>query len=167
MSMTVFMTVAVGFAGQLANAQGLITNCTWQTGLMVDNFLGMYCNNDDWARYSYDWTWLDTNGCLANSGGNLYPYGRQVDSSSFPDDSLVLFICINMNLPYHSGNYWSTCDNCTVHGSNANFLLSCDCLNANGRFSPATYDLNRVIWNHNGVLGCFDHVGNRTEKGPF
>ncbi|KAI1456954.1 hypothetical protein F4805DRAFT_430692 [Annulohypoxylon moriforme] len=141
MSMTAVITVAIGIASQLANAQGLVSNCTWQTGLMVDQFLGMYCNNDDWARYSYDWTWLDTNACLANSGGNLYPYG--------------------------SGNYWSTCDNCTVRGSNVNFLLNCDCLNANGRFSPATYDLNRVIWNHDGILGCFDHVGNKTEKGPF
>ncbi|KAI0899315.1 hypothetical protein F4806DRAFT_452244 [Annulohypoxylon nitens] len=141
MSMAAFVTIALGFAGQLANSQGLVTNCTWQTGLLVDSFLGMYCNNNDWADYSYDWTWLDTNACLANSGGDLYPYG--------------------------SGNYWSTCDNCSIHKSNVTFLLTCDCLNANSQFSPATYDLNLLIWNHDGILGCFDHIGNKTEKGPF
>lgn len=57
MSMAAFVTIALGFAGQLANSQGLVTNCTWQTGLLVDSFLGMYCNNNDWADYSYDWTW--------------------------------------------------------------------------------------------------------------
>ncbi|KAI2616622.1 hypothetical protein GGR54DRAFT_631725 [Hypoxylon sp. NC1633] len=134
------LVVALG-ARQLANAQNFVTNCTWQTGFMADSFLGMYCNNDDWARYSYDWTWLDTNACLTNDGGKLQSYG--------------------------SGNYWSTCGNCSVRGSNVEFLLSCDCLNASGLFARDTYDLNRVIWNRNGALGCFSHAGNKTERGPF
>ncbi|KAI1375500.1 hypothetical protein F4677DRAFT_107965 [Hypoxylon crocopeplum] len=140
MSFLAVLMVALG-AGQLVNAQGFITNCTWQTGFMVDSLLGVYCNNDDWANYSYDWTWLDTNACLTNNGGKLYPHG--------------------------SGNYWSTCGNCSVHGSNADFFLTCECLNNRGLFGSAAYDLNRVVWNSNGTLGCFDYIGNKTEKGPF
>ncbi|OTB03125.1 hypothetical protein M426DRAFT_263902 [Hypoxylon sp. CI-4A] len=133
--------VALGAIGKLANAQDFVTNCTWQTGFMQDKFLGMYCNNDDWAQYSYDWTWLDTSPCLTNTGGKLLPYG--------------------------SGNYWSTCGNCSVRGSNVDFLMTCDCLNVHGAFSTASYDLNQVVWNRDGVLGCFNHIGNKTEKGPF
>lgn len=85
-----------------------------------------------------------------------------------------------------SGSYWSTCGNCAVRGSNVDFILTCDCLNGQGRFASSTYDLSaitrlilmtvlvvlthypdRVIWNHDGVLGCFNHIGNKTEKGPF
>ncbi|KAI0151887.1 hypothetical protein F4776DRAFT_669763 [Hypoxylon sp. NC0597] len=127
------ITVSLGIVGQLANAQGLVYNCTWQTGFMVDSFLGMYCNNDNWDEYSYDWTWLDTSPCLTNSGGN----------------------------------YWSTCGNCSVFGTNAALFMTCDCLNARGQFSPASYDLNQVVYNHDGVLGCFEHLGNKTEIGPF
>lgn len=38
-------------------AQGFLANCTWQTALLVDSYLGAYCNNDNWGIYSYDWTW--------------------------------------------------------------------------------------------------------------
>ncbi|KAI1415730.1 hypothetical protein F5Y13DRAFT_207388 [Hypoxylon sp. FL1857] len=130
------VAAALGVVVQLANAQGLVYNCTWQTGFMVDSFLGMYCNNDNWAEYSYDWTWLDTSPCFTNAGGKL-------------------------------GNYWSTCDNCTVFGTNVTFYMTCVCLNAHGLFSPASYDLNQVVYNHDGVLGCFEHLGNKTEIGPF
>ncbi|KAI1133877.1 hypothetical protein F5Y05DRAFT_400702 [Hypoxylon sp. FL0543] len=142
--MMLFATIiaaAVGIVGQLADAQGIVYNCTWQTGFMVDSFLGMYCNNDNWAEYSYDWTWLDTSPCLANAGGMLYPYS--------------------------SGNYWSTCGNCTVLGTNATFFMTCNCLNALGLFGPSSYDLNQIVYNRDGVLGCFEHLGNKTEIGPF
>lgn len=57
MSLITIVTVALCAIGKLANAQDFVTNCTWQTGFLSGSFLGMYCNNDDWARYSYDWTW--------------------------------------------------------------------------------------------------------------
>ncbi|KAI0009134.1 hypothetical protein F4779DRAFT_404555 [Xylariaceae sp. FL0662B] len=131
---------AVG-AAKLANAQGFITNCTWQTGLLSGTFLGMYCNDDNWAQYSYDWTWLDTNACLINNGGQLFAYGN--------------------------GDYRTSCQNCTIFGSNVDFFLTCDCLNTAKQVVSTSYDLNRVIWNHNGILGCFEYMGNQTRAGPF
>ncbi|KAI1387009.1 uncharacterized protein F4822DRAFT_332286 [Hypoxylon trugodes] len=141
-AIAIAIAVFLGAIGRLVNAQGLVTNCTWQTGLLEGSFLGMYCNNDDWAEYAYDWTWFDTNNCLINYGGKLYP-------------------------SYPSGNYWSTCDNCTIRGSNFDFLLNCLCIDSNGHLAPTSYDLNGLIWNHNGALGCFDHIGNKTHVGPF
>ena len=38
-------------------SQSFLTNCTWQTAMLVDSYLGAYCNNDNWEIYSYDWTW--------------------------------------------------------------------------------------------------------------
>lgn len=143
MSLITIVTVALCAIGKLANAQDFVTNCTWQTGFLSGSFLGMYCNNDDWARYSYDWTWLDTQGCLINNGGELYPLSRS------------------------GGSYWDTCGNCSVRGSDYDFLIGCECLGPGGIFVPTTYDLNRIIWNHDGILGCFDHLGNKTELGPF
>ncbi|KAI2609733.1 uncharacterized protein GGS25DRAFT_485990 [Hypoxylon fragiforme] len=134
------LAAALG-TGQLVSAQGFVANCSWQVGVLADSFLGMYCHDDDWERFNYDWTWLDTNACLTNHGGMLYPRG--------------------------AGNYWPTCGNCSVRGSHVEFLLSCDCLNTGGHFTPATYDLNRVVWNHNGSLGCFNYVGNKTDRGPL
>ncbi|XXG98758.1 hypothetical protein Hte_005088 [Hypoxylon texense] len=136
----VLATAALGVAS-LASAQGIVANCTWQNGFMQDSFLGMYCNNDNWADYSYDWSWLDTNACLTNYDGNLYAY--------------------------NSGNYWTTCGNCSARPSPVDFVLYCECLNGKGTFSPTTYDLNTLVYNRNGTLGCFEHAGNKTRIGPF
>ncbi|KAI1503266.1 hypothetical protein F5X99DRAFT_121797 [Biscogniauxia marginata] len=137
------LTVGPVFFGQLqrVNPQGFVTNCTWQTSLLQDNWLGMYCNNDDWADYSYEWTWFDTNLCLVNNGGQL--------------------------IAYDNGNYWPTCRNCTTLGSDVNYILNCICYQPDGQLAPATYDLNLILFNHNGSLGCFDHAGNKTKEGPI
>jgi hypothetical protein len=51
---TVLVALAVS---SCAYAQDFITNCTWQTAMLVDTNLGAYCNNDNWVVYSYDWAW--------------------------------------------------------------------------------------------------------------
>ncbi|KAK7757761.1 hypothetical protein SLS62_000139 [Diatrype stigma] len=65
--------VVLGF-GQQAVAQGFVSNCTWKTARMSGSFLGMYCHNDNWAHFSYGWTWFNTAYCLINNGGYLAPY---------------------------------------------------------------------------------------------
>ncbi|KAI0484809.1 hypothetical protein GGR56DRAFT_44586 [Xylariaceae sp. FL0804] len=125
----------------LARAQGFINNCTWETGFMSGSFLGMYCNDDDWADFSYDWTWFDTNLCIINNGGQLHPYDN--------------------------GNYWASCVDCFVEGSPVEFILNCTCYNIFGQTEPASIDLNTVLINLNGTLDCYDHFGNETQVGPF
>ncbi|RYO79044.1 hypothetical protein DL766_009478 [Monosporascus sp. MC13-8B] len=126
---------------RMTAAQDFVTNCTWKTARMVDSYLGMYCNNDNWAHYSYGWTWFDTAYCVINNGGVL--------------------------APYYNGNYWPTCVDCFFNGSDTAFLLTCICYNVDGITKLASTDLNEVIWNHNGSLGCYNHVGNYTEVGPI
>ncbi|KAI1260080.1 hypothetical protein F5Y18DRAFT_264049 [Xylariaceae sp. FL1019] len=124
-----------------ALTQGFLTNCSWKAAILVNSWLGMYCNNDDWASYDYEWSWLDTGFCLANIGGQL--------------------------TPHDSGEYWTSCKGCAVRGSPIDFTLNCTCLWTPGRVTTATYDLNRIIWNVNGSLGCFAHYGNKTRVGPY
>ncbi|KAI1421056.1 hypothetical protein F5Y12DRAFT_790487 [Xylaria sp. FL1777] len=62
--------LAVLAVGPCALAQSFLTNCTWQTAMLVDSYLGAYCNNDNWEIYSYDWT----------CGGQLAPYNKFVHS---------------------------------------------------------------------------------------
>ncbi|KAI3331888.1 hypothetical protein HD806DRAFT_173287 [Xylariaceae sp. AK1471] len=128
-------------AGPHALAQGFLSNCSWQTAMLVDSWLGAYCNNDHWEVFSYDWTWFDISYCLVNYGGQL--------------------------AAYDSGYYSRTCKGCTIHASSVDFILNCTCLHSSTMLTTATYDLNRVIWNHNGYLGCFEHFGSRAERGPF
>ncbi|KAI1075108.1 hypothetical protein F5B20DRAFT_585683 [Whalleya microplaca] len=116
------VALAVVGAGKLADAQDFITNCTWQAGILSGSFLGMYCNNDDWEHFYYDWT---------------------------------------------CGGYRTSCQDCAVRGSSVDYFLTCDCLNTANQVTSTSYDLNRAIWNHNGSLGCFDHIGNKTRDGPF
>ncbi len=51
------MALFVLSSGRLAAAQDFVTNCTWKTAKMSGSVLGMYCHNDNWAHFSYDWTW--------------------------------------------------------------------------------------------------------------
>ncbi|KAI1819911.1 hypothetical protein F4861DRAFT_525202 [Xylaria intraflava] len=124
-----------------AYAQNFITNCSWQTAMLVDGYLGAYCNNDNWLTYSYDWSWFDTSNCLMNYNGQL--------------------------VSYEGGNYSDTCKGCSVSRSHADFVLNCYCLQPGFTLGTATYDLNQIIWNHNGFLGCFEQFGNKSERGPF
>ncbi|RYP25162.1 hypothetical protein DL765_000043 [Monosporascus sp. GIB2] len=69
--------------------------------------------------------------------------------------------------PYYNGNYRPTCVDCFFDGSDTAFLLTCICYNVDGTVTLASTDLNKLIWNHNGSLGCYNHVGNYTEVGPM
>ncbi|KAK8056283.1 hypothetical protein PG993_001510 [Apiospora rasikravindrae] len=124
----------------LVESQGFISNCTWQSANLTGNFLGMYCNDDDITDYGYQWTWFDINPCLLNNGGQL--------------------------VPYDNGNFMTSCTNVNFTASNITFDLTAQCSDTSGHFVPTVYDLNQVLWNHNGTLGCFEHQGNATECGP-
>ncbi|KAI0109637.1 hypothetical protein GGR51DRAFT_558329 [Nemania sp. FL0031] len=133
--------VALAVGGPCVRGQGFLANCTWQTAMLVDSYLGAYCNNDNWEIYSYDWTWFDTSHCLMNNNGQLSPYD--------------------------SGDYSRSCKGCNVRASHSEFVINCTCLLSGVKVATSTYDLNKIIWNHDGFLGCFGHFGNKSERGPF
>ncbi|KAI0873949.1 hypothetical protein GGS24DRAFT_501298 [Hypoxylon argillaceum] len=89
-------------------------------------------------------TRFDTSHCLMNSNGQLSPSD--------------------------SGDYWRSCKGCTARPTQNDFTINCTCLvtGVSGvRVATASYDLNRIVWNHDGYLGCFGHFGNKSERGPF
>ncbi|KAH7026491.1 uncharacterized protein B0I36DRAFT_433917 [Microdochium trichocladiopsis] len=114
---------------------GFMTNCTWQ-GAQFDTqrgLLAMYCNNDDWAAYDYDWATLDTNLCFINNGGKL---------------SAV-----------EEGGYFDTCDLCDVDKgvTKTEFMLTCHCWSSDGVFKESSVDLRTLkatdlMSNHVGQL---------------
>ncbi|KAI1369481.1 hypothetical protein F5Y08DRAFT_334410 [Xylaria arbuscula] len=111
-----FVTALVALAvSPRALAQAFLNNCTWQTAMLVDSYLGAYCNNDNWEIYSYDWTWFDTSYCLMNSGGQLAPASN--------------------------GDYWRTCKGCSIRASKTEFVINCTCLTSTYKLTTATYDL--------------------------
>lgn len=57
MKLSITATLAALAVGPHVHGQGFLTNCTWQTAMFVDSYLGAYCNNNNWKIYSYDWTW--------------------------------------------------------------------------------------------------------------
>ncbi|OIW35258.1 hypothetical protein CONLIGDRAFT_627315 [Coniochaeta ligniaria NRRL 30616] len=117
-----------------------IGSCAYPGLRFVDHALGMYCLNDNTAVFGYNWTWLDLDKCLTNNDGKLTPSSIGDYSSS----------CFNCNVSYISG----------VH-------LTCDCWNMAGTNQlQASVDLNSVIYNTNGAMGCCDQLGNKTWKGP-
>ncbi|KAI0398421.1 hypothetical protein F5Y17DRAFT_453992 [Xylariaceae sp. FL0594] len=134
----VLAALAVASCGR---AQDFITNCTWQTAVLNGTYLGAFCNNDNWVIYSYDWAWFDLSNCLTNDNGQL--------------------------AVYESGYYGNTCAGCSIRPSPVDFILTCTCLYSGSSLANSSIDLNKIIWNHDGFLGCFERYGTRVERGPF
>ncbi|KAH6648559.1 hypothetical protein BKA67DRAFT_661521 [Truncatella angustata] len=126
----------------LVAAQGFLGNCTWRGANLTGTFLGMYCQDDDHVHFDYKWTWHDLNRCIINNGGQLYPY--------------------------ETGGYAGSCRDCGIQGMGSHFFnIGCNCFDTKGDLVSSVYDLNQVLWNHDGALGCFGHEGNKTQCGPM
>ncbi|KAK7970712.1 hypothetical protein PG988_009785 [Apiospora saccharicola] len=162
----------LGFLG-LVESQGFLNNCTWQSANLTGSFLGMYCNDDDWADYGYQWSsngletlGFDINPCLINNGGQLIPYDKPVAPSLQAENRQTEEQKLAYQPPLQSGGFTTSCTHLNFTATNLTFALTAECSDTSDHFVPAAYDLNQVIWNHNGTLGCFEHHGNATECGP-
>ncbi|KAK8082075.1 hypothetical protein PG996_000856 [Apiospora saccharicola] len=133
----------LGFLG-LVESQGFLNNCTWQSANLTGSFLGMYCNDDDWADYGYQWSWFDINPCLINNGGQLIPYDKQTEEQK-----------LTYQPPLQSGGFTTSCTHLNFTATNLTFALTAECSDTSDHFVPAAYDLS-----------CFEHHGNATECGP-
>ncbi|ORY62249.1 uncharacterized protein BCR38DRAFT_486521 [Pseudomassariella vexata] len=121
-----------------ASAQGFVSNCTWQGANLTGSFLGMYCNDNDWAEFHYMWTWFDLGHCMLNNGGSL--------------------------AAYDNGQFYGSCHDCSFRGSNTDFQFACLCSDIDGNLKNSSYDINRIVWNHNGTLGCYGWQGNQSSR---
>ncbi|KAF7520987.1 hypothetical protein G7054_g12582 [Neopestalotiopsis clavispora] len=142
--MKLFNTIGVSLValGGRAVAQGFLGNCTWRGANFTGSWLGMYCLDDNLAIFENKWTWHDMNLCVANNNGELYPYA--------------------------GGNYLGSCRDCGLEATSHLWMnLTCNCFDMGGNLHPSHYDLNQILYNHNGSLGCFDHLGNKSDCGPM
>ncbi|EPE07847.1 hypothetical protein F503_00569 [Ophiostoma piceae UAMH 11346] len=150
-------------AASLPSALPLVGSCNVQTAqLSSSHWLGMYCSNANVASFAYNWTWIDLDWCLANRAGHLA--GRR------------------------NGKFHASCTRCSTHlrptrlpspsepgseSAEASFTdghtldLQCACLDAQGRGVSTAIDLNHVLVDVNGALGCYGRLGNKTLAGPL
>ncbi|KAL1902786.1 hypothetical protein Sste5346_000696 [Sporothrix stenoceras] len=143
-------------AGQLAFAG----SCNIQTAQLNQNYLGMYCNNLNTASFGYNWTWIDLDTCIANSNGRLVgkKNGNFLKSCSRCTTSLS-------RLPANSHAAGRT--GSEVYKSGLTLGLKCTCLGGYGRLpTSSTLDLNTVLVDVDGAMGCYGRLGNKTLQGP-
>ncbi|KUI67880.1 hypothetical protein VM1G_02726 [Cytospora mali] len=143
-------------------------SCALNTFLFNGTSLGVYCHGNNWTTWDFDWTWIDLNLCVGNSAGTL--------------------------IPSVSGSYASNCAGCNITWShvletpyNTTFLaipsipvtslftprwddlyLGCSgCNNGAGTtMIPSELDLNQVLVNKHGSLGCFNFNGSTQRTRP-
>lgn len=56
----------------LAAGQGFVETCFYKGARFTDNFLGMYCLNNDAVIYGYNWTWYVDNKSLGNIAADFH-----------------------------------------------------------------------------------------------
>ncbi|KAK4128246.1 Cyanovirin-N, partial [Parathielavia appendiculata] len=104
--------------------------------LTGDHWLGAFCRNDMTAIFGYNYSWIDLDYCVGNNGGQL--------------------------IPYENGNYSTSCTNCGIDFEMETLVLSCKCIDPDENEATSSLDLNTTIYNYNGSIGCFNHLGDKT-----
>lgn len=67
-----------------------------------------------------------------------------------------------------SGQFYKTCDGCKLankHDDGTQFF-SCKCKGASGGRRESRVDLAKVMYNEDGALGCFSHLGSKHDRPP-
>ncbi|KJR84855.1 uncharacterized protein SPSK_09763 [Sporothrix schenckii 1099-18] len=144
-------------AGQLAFAG----SCNIQTAQLNQSYLGMYCNNLNTASFGYNWTWIDLDACIANSNGNLVgkKNGNFQKSCSGCETSLSR---LPAN-PHAAGRTGSD-----AYKKGLTLSLKCTCLSSHRRRpTTSTLDLNIILVDVDGAMGCYGRLGNKTLGGPL
>ncbi|KAF3001029.1 hypothetical protein E8E14_005765 [Neopestalotiopsis sp. 37M] len=136
-----FLTaVILTSSASVALGQGFYNSCfqTWELGYHhSNNFVVAKCSSTSTSPNSTNviagntTSAIDLLDCLKNTEGVLQP-GRL-------------------------GHAFYTCQDCTASLTDA--TISCQCRNSHNDFLPTSLDLDTVITNNNGILGCFDLPG--------
>ncbi|KAL2130215.1 hypothetical protein VTI74DRAFT_6733 [Chaetomium olivicolor] len=117
--------------------RSIVEYCAYTgANLTGDHWLGLYCRNDLTAVFGYNYSWIDLDLCVGNSGGQL--------------------------IPYDSGNYSQSCLNCDLSHEQKTLILTCHCDKIPSGRMTSSLDLNTAIYDDDGATGCFGHLGNKT-----
>ncbi|KAM0329977.1 hypothetical protein ACHAQA_004146 [Verticillium albo-atrum] len=138
------MVVVALVGGATATSDGsFVKSCLWNACKFRNNhILGTYCNTDNTDIFDYDWTQIDLGKCVGNNGGSL--------------------------VSYENGKYQGTCEKCKLtndHNDGTQFL-DCRCWTIDGARRKTRLDLDKVLYNDNGTLGCHEHLGSKFARPP-
>ncbi|KAM0287707.1 hypothetical protein ACHAQH_000238 [Verticillium albo-atrum] len=128
-----------------ASDGSFVKTCLWNACKFRNNhILGTYCNNDKKDTFGYDWTQIDLGKCVGNNGGTL--------------------------IDHEDGKFQSSCEKCKLtnnHDDGTQFLVcKCHTTDENGGMRRTKLDLDKVLYNDNGTLGCHDHLGSKFGRPP-
>ncbi|KAF3358092.1 hypothetical protein VdG1_02869 [Verticillium dahliae VDG1] len=139
--------VVLAWVGSSAGASdgSFVKTCVWDACKFRNNrILGTYCNNDKTEIFDYDWTQIDLSKCVGNNGGTL--------------------------VASENGRFHSSCEKCKLTNSykDGTQYLACRCHRADekGGTRKTKIDLDKVLYNHNGTLGCHGHEGSKFRRPP-
>lgn len=67
-----------------------------------------------------------------------------------------------------SGEFYKSCDDCDVtnkHKDGTQYLV-CNCWGTDDKKRESKFDLAEVLYNRDGKMGCFDHLGAKFDRPP-
>ncbi|KAK3695249.1 hypothetical protein B0T22DRAFT_454799 [Podospora appendiculata] len=143
---TFALMVALALVGGVSSATPRTSGefmgfCAFQGAKLADgHWLGAYCLYDV-LTWSYSYTWIDLDHCLANNGGEL--------------------------ISWEDGAFSGSCNDCSIANTSTTLHLTCTCWDPEGQKKLAsTIDLNTALYDSGGCAGCFSHTGNMSWEGP-
>ncbi|ORY71918.1 uncharacterized protein BCR38DRAFT_404947 [Pseudomassariella vexata] len=179
-------TLIIPLLTTLAAAQGFFDECAkpWSLGYRNRvHFVIATCPGPDDKKYT---STINLNDCLSNSEGVLRadksslptgirekrcPASCRVGSNSiFPTPSYNSFgtrktVMDMLNneatdgRTVHSGFAFHSCSSCTAATPSTNAELTCQCKQTGGQPKTTIIDLNTVVSNTDGIIGCFGLPG--------
>ncbi|KAM0631686.1 hypothetical protein ACHAPW_005329 [Verticillium nonalfalfae] len=173
------MVVLAWIASSAAASDGsFVKTCVWDACKFRNNrILDTYCNNDKTEIFDYDWT---------QYGSNLSPF---LPDSSFSCYSLFAWVlahvadhqrridlskCVGNNggtlVASENGRFHDSCETCKLTNiyKDGTQYLACRCHRAGekGGTHKTKIDLDKVLYNNNGTLGCHGHEGSKFRRPP-
>ncbi|TLD20541.1 hypothetical protein PspLS_08405 [Pyricularia sp. CBS 133598] len=123
----------------IINAEGGFTKTCFLGGASLDDkkYLATTCTNDKYEIYGFDYSALNLDWCLTNDGGRL----------AFASD----------------GKFSGSCHECKFDKNSDKGRFSCKCSDRSGELKDESHvELDDVVYNRNGAMGCYDHVANKS-----
>ncbi|KAK3906844.1 hypothetical protein C8A05DRAFT_11411 [Staphylotrichum tortipilum] len=132
-----FAIAAWASAGGPPQPQSFVDFCAYVgSNFTGGHWLGAFCRNNLTEVFGYNYSWIDLDLCVGNNASKLVPYNK--------------------------GNYSTSCKRCKTSHDKKTLTLTCDCKNSKNGYSKSSLDLNTAIYDDNGSVGCFGHLGNKS-----
>lgn len=156
-----------------------------------NHIMGTYCNNNKENVFDYDWTqWVlvartawspppqmiaaDRSRSESTSAAAWATMTASSSDTKGPLPALLNCRCQNMSPGLNtddgfiSGEFHESCNDCQLSNNRdeETQYIVCYCSNLQGKERKSKFDLDEVMYNDDGTLGCFDHLGSKFSRPP-